>query len=271
METHNKNILNKIDEQIQFFSYRLKRDIDRKKIIYDYYIRKNTYELLDWIELKNFLTFNKFEKLIYLKEIFLRANNLIDFYNDFDEKEIERFEKPYILKGSLNGFTSDKFRLALITKNEIRELSNNRRYVSENLAKYTFEIITLEQIAHKCLNIIEVIYSFYPEVTENKDISDFSNFTIENAKGTEKIVMLYKLGIIDFLKNKEPFNTSTNSLASVVSTFTGIKQTHVYPMLQTIINPNNNQKNNPLNTKKTVSKIEQTLNSIGFKVSSTDL
>ena len=96
----------------------------------------------------------------------------------------------------------------------------------------------------------------------NEDNLD--NLTIINPKGTEKIIMLKKLGVLDYLKEKTPFNTSTNSLASVISTITGIKQSSVYPMIQTIFKPLNNQKNNPLKSKKAVSSVKQVLNSLGY-------
>ena len=74
------------------------------------------------------------------------------------------------------------------------------------------------------------------KIPENYNLD---NLTIINPKGTEKIIMLKKLGVLDYLKEKTPFNTSTNSLASVISTITGIKQSSVYPMIQTIFNPLN--------------------------------
>jgi len=124
--------------------------------------------------------------------------------------------------------------------------------------------------------IKEIIISFFliknikrlllnPLLSNHDKEIKFKNFVIEYPKGTEKIVMLHKLGVLEFLRNKAPFNTTTNSLASVVATITGIKQPSVYPMLQTIFTPSNIQKNNPLNSIKTVTKVEQTLTSIGFK------
>nr|WP_321224797.1 hypothetical protein [uncultured Psychroserpens sp.] len=90
-------------------------------------------------------------------------------------------------------------------------------------------------------------------------------FDLSDSNGTEKIIMLAKLGVIDFLKEKEPFNTSINSLASAISGITGIKQVSVYPMINPMINPSNNQKNNPFNSQKTVSKIITQLVNLGFK------
>lgn len=86
-------------------------------------------------------------------------------------------------------------------------------------------------------------------------------------KGTEKIIYLEKLGILDFLNEKAPFNTSTNALANVISAITGIKQTSVYPMINPILKDNVDQKNNPLLTENTVRKVQLKLDQIGFKIS----
>lgn len=95
---------------------------------------------------------------------------------------------------------------------------------------------------------------------ENKETIDFSE-----TKGTEKIIFLKQLGIFDFLRKQQPFNASKNALASAISGVTGIKASTV----QSYINPINNleadQKNNPLNTEKTVQKVNNKLLSIGYK------
>lgn len=95
--------------------------------------------------------------------------------------------------------------------------------------------------------------------TKPEPLLDFSN-----AKGTEKIVMLQQLGIIDFLKQQQPFIQSTNKLAGVISGITGEKAITI----QSYINPMNDertsQKNNPMTKKKVVSKVNQQLISIGY-------
>lgn len=83
-------------------------------------------------------------------------------------------------------------------------------------------------------------------------------------KNTEKIVLLYQLGILEFLKNKEPFNTSVNKLATIISAITGIKPTTTQSYLNPMLNENTDQKSNPLNTIKSVEKIKQKLLSIGY-------
>ena len=83
-------------------------------------------------------------------------------------------------------------------------------------------------------------------------------------KGTEKIIMLHQLGILDFLKEKEPFNLSTNALASVISWITGEKREVMQSYLNPIFSKNVSQKNNPLKTESTVKKIKHKLILIGY-------
>ncbi|MBE7641050.1 hypothetical protein GUB10_11960 [Salegentibacter sp. BLCTC] len=94
---------------------------------------------------------------------------------------------------------------------------------------------------------------------ESKEDLDLSN-----TKGTEKIIYLQQLGILDHLKEKEPFRNSTNSLAMVISAITGIPQKTAQSYLNPISNPEVDQKNNPLNSIKKVDTIQQTLIKLGF-------
>ena len=87
---------------------------------------------------------------------------------------------------------------------------------------------------------------------------------LSNTKGTEKIIMLKQLGILDFLKEKQPFNLSTNALASALSGITGIETSTLQSYINPINNPSAIQKNNPLNSEKSVNKVTQKLISIGF-------
>lgn len=105
---------------------------------------------------------------------------------------------------------------------------------------------------------------FKDKTQRHETINEEPSIDLSDTKGTEKIIYLQKLGVLDFLKDKQPFSTSTNSLASVLSAITGENQSTINPMINPIFNPNNNQKNNPLNTQKTVEKVDKQLINIGF-------
>ncbi|MEH6658671.1 hypothetical protein [Leeuwenhoekiella marinoflava] len=89
----------------------------------------------------------------------------------------------------------------------------------------------------------------------------------EHIKATEKIIYLNELGIIDFLRHQEPFNTSKRALAKVLSFITGEKPDTLQSYLNPMENPSAIQKNNPLSKTKNVEKIKETLINIGFKKS----
>ncbi len=87
---------------------------------------------------------------------------------------------------------------------------------------------------------------------------------LESVKATEKIIYLHELGVLDFLKNKSPFNTDTNLLAEVLSKVLEERQTTIQSYLNPIYSPGVNQRNNPLNNPTTKNKIKTHLAGIGF-------
>lgn len=99
-------------------------------------------------------------------------------------------------------------------------------------------------------------------INVNESLIDFSV-----TKGTEKIIMLYKLGVLDYLRTKEPFNTSISSMAEALSGCTGMKSETIQSYINPIYSPDTLQKNNPLSKDKSVDKVIEKLTSIGFKQS----
>ncbi|NHM02405.1 hypothetical protein [Flavobacterium difficile] len=85
-----------------------------------------------------------------------------------------------------------------------------------------------------------------------------------DTKANEKIVFLYELGVLEFLKNNPPFNTTTNSLASVLSAITGENITTIQPYINPIFNKEIEQDKNPLKSIKLTSKVKKKLSDIGY-------
>ena len=81
---------------------------------------------------------------------------------------------------------------------------------------------------------------------------------MSNTKGTEKIIYLQELGIIEHLTNKFP-QLTTNGLANLLSAITGEQTTTLQPYLNPMINKANDQRKNPYNSKKTVAKVKNKL------------
>ncbi len=99
----------------------------------------------------------------------------------------------------------------------------------------------------------------------NQD-SFFSDDLELNRSISEKIVYLQKLGIIDFLYKKQPFNTSLNLLSNIVGILIDSKTSTVQSYLNPMLKIDVVGKNNPLNNDKTVERVENKLNQINFKL-----
>ena len=166
-----------------------------------------------------------------------------EFFKNLTDTEITKIVKDEEIKhGSIfievTEYIEEKVRFK---KKRIIELLEKENYVLKSLE------LKLDRISIKTQKI---------KLDDNIDFSD--------NKGTEKIIMLHKLGVLDFLKEKNPFDSSTNALASVISGITGEKQTVVQSYLNPIYSKGVSQKNNPLKTESTVNKVTQKLISIGY-------
>jgi hypothetical protein len=105
----------------------------------------------------------------------------------------------------------------------------------------------------------------YDEENHNLQQSD-ELIDLSNNSVVGKIIYLEKLGVIDYLRNKRPFNTSVNSIATVLSAITGAKATTIQPLLNPLLNKDVYNKNNPLNSKKNVHTIGNILLGMGVEL-----
>jgi hypothetical protein len=118
-----------------------------------------------------------------------------------------------------------------------------------------------------------LLYKIYKIIKSktNPTIEDrISNVDLSDTSATDKIIYLQKLGVIDFLRKQQPFSTSINSLATVLSAVTGAKSGTLQPMLNAMLGKNISDKNNPLNSEKPVAKVKKQLNDIGFNLNETN-
>jgi hypothetical protein len=95
---------------------------------------------------------------------------------------------------------------------------------------------------------------------KEETLSDYSQ-----SRLTEKIIALNEAGVLDFLRNKEPFNFSVNRLAEFLSLCLGEKTTSIQSYINAIIN-NSDQSKSPYNTTRTVEEVKQKLIKIGLKI-----
>jgi hypothetical protein len=129
------------------------------------------------------------------------------------------------------------------------------------------------RINYKIFNFQTCIQEIVDEInsTATNQNNTFSEpLDLSDTLGNEKIVYVHKLGLIDFLIKKQPFNTSVNSLAIALSAVTGEKTTTIQSYLNPILKKETAQKNNPLNNKKLVERVEKQLIRIGFNLDETN-
>lgn len=183
---------------------------------------------------------------------------------------------------------------------KLREFSNNFEistldYINLDLQKYIAKEVSKDLKKNKKVKIkaligqkgkpqpFQIDYSSLNSPIEFERLIFLQNFLIDkifdikskkkideklvdlsNSKGTEKIIMLKLLGVLEFLEKKEPFNMSKNMLASALSGITGIKSSTIQSYINPMYSPKAIQKNNPLTTESTVEKVKQKLSKIGF-------
>lgn len=103
------------------------------------------------------------------------------------------------------------------------------------------------------------------EIKIQDELIDYSE-----SNNISKIIFLQKLGLIEYMRNLPPFNTTINSLANALSGVTGIKPSTIQPMLNAMLSKGTSEKNNPLKSIKTVNVVINKLANIGFKAINDD-
>lgn len=107
--------------------------------------------------------------------------------------------------------------------------------------------------------------------TRNKELQE-----LEDDKGiladldfkvTERIILLHKLGVLDFLREQRPFNYSLSNLSTIIGGVIGSKSSTVNSYLNPIYSPKVvSQKNNPLKNKEKNDEITMLLTKMGFSL-----
>ena len=99
------------------------------------------------------------------------------------------------------------------------------------------------------------------ELIKEEVLMDYSDSIL-----TERIIALNELGVLEFLKEKYPFNTSVNKLAESLSLCLGEKTTSIQSYINPIFSKKSDQSKSPYNTEETVERIKQKLIHIGYKI-----
>lgn len=191
-----------------------------------------------------------FEDFIELTNVFPNEN-AEEFKKAINEKRIKKFESSL-------SFTHYSLKNGLLESSEV-EIKN------ENVSLESYENLKSESYTFE-----KILNKYLKEIYQNQNIqSEPEAIDLSDTTATEKIIYLHKLGVIDFLRKQQPFQSSINSLATILSAVTGEKSGTIQSMLNAMLSKNVNDKNNPLNSRKPTNKVTQQLNQIGFNSNET--
>lgn len=208
-------------------------------------IKKFTFEISSIDELKQMIDdyFNKYE----YKSSIVRGITATVSFNELLKNKLRNLSQ---LLEKCNSMIND-FKPENVISSDEDILLFAKKSILENRVKplLAFVINEIELIADK-------------NILDNKNQEELID--LHDTSGTEKILMLDELGILNFLKEKHPFNLSTNSLAGAISGITGLDVGTVQSYINPIFSVNVAQKNNPRNSIKTLTKVRGKLNLLGY-------
>lgn len=258
----NRNIILKTFDEVRYFRKRLIFAIELKEKV-TFLILSNE-PIFDIETLRNYLIENELNQ--FAKNEIINLIELIDSFLKLKIKyeAVPKSENHFSYEYPNKGKGAGGGNLMYVLKVNDNFLKVNEATFSEKEPLYSrFTSLNCFNISSRLLEIKDLFATYLeqPQQPEPEAI-DLSDTT-----ATEKIIYLQKLGVIDFLRDKN--NVSINGLATVLSAITGAKIETLQPMLNPIISQNAGQKNNPLNSKNTVSKVEKQLINIGFNLNET--
>ena len=238
-------------------------------------IKKKIYSLTEEADIE-FLFDLKMETYRYYKYkyIQLHPEKVIKtgFRTDFNNRQILRnnLTYPWVYKDNyINNPTSElnehtiKFFKKFESAIDVFWYVNNLSVIDDIVNKlYDYNGLITEFLFKQLDALNEKTKNIQAEKEEEIELEiDLSGTTIGN-----KILFLHKLGVIDFLRESEPFNMSVNKLATILSAITDVDTKSLQPVLNPLISEIKEivNKNNPYYNPKNVQKVEQTLIQIGY-------
>ncbi len=93
-----------------------------------------------------------------------------------------------------------------------------------------------------------------PEILKDSILSD-----------NQKLILLYELGVIQYLSENKPFVSSTNELAKVIAKILSANETTIQSAINPMLREGISQKNNPMKNVKNIEYVNSYLDKIGFK------
>ncbi|NVK75009.1 MAG: hypothetical protein HWE24_16190 [Oceanospirillaceae bacterium] len=262
-----EKLFEKTDYEIELFRDDASNQSENVWSQEDHYIREDSDEIeSDWINKRLQRVYKTFEKEynsyvkkgeyfygcpfnVYnktfnsrLKEYIKNEDDLetIDFIKRELNRGISSFERPYMEKEM-------SYRI---------EASLRKRFdfLSLKAKEENYEILIPDDTNGFRLSKMD---ASSPDIEIGADLTDLNI--------PKKVLFLYELGVIDFLKTKTPFNTNCNALSRVFSAITGEKTSSLNRNVAPIHSSDADNPRNPLNNQTNYSQVKHELNEIGYR------
>lgn len=195
------------------------------------------------------------DQILKLKENilteFLKLNNLKIFDLPWliakDTKELE-WDSFMAYKEELGKYEDDHEKMTSAIKTEFNSFNFKVSFLLVKASKLGYTVDVQDSIKF------------------NEISSDEPDHIIDpiKTKGTEKLIFLQELGIIDFMLNSNP-DLSLNKVAMALSAITG--ERHIYPALSAMIGEKHSNTKSPYFSTKKAPIIQDQLTQWGFKLS----
>ena len=203
----------------------------------------------------------EFQKNVFSKNFI--GYNIHDYISDDFMLDIDKVFEDILLYNK-NMLIEEMNRLNLFS--DIKNKLRNIMFIERS----SYSDSPLEDLYQKTILKIETLKKLeYLFLARQKYSSDLIKEEIlidyDQSLLNEKIIALNEAGVLSFLKDKEPFNLSVNSLAEYLSLCLGEKTTSIQSYLNALLN-NSDQTKSPYNSPKTVEKVKQKLIQIGLKI-----
>lgn len=214
---------------------------------------KKIYELTNNLDLHLLVALRNDFRRYYLKKA-------LQIVKDFESGVVGEYDYKYNMGVNLiQMYNSNRIDKINVTNNTLDNIVCSLSEDDIDLAEIIFE-----GMANFLFEIDELIRYKKSGVTKQSIEAEDELIDYSESNYTSKIIFLEKLGVIKFLKEKTPFNTSINSLANALSGVTGVNPSTLQPMLNAMLSDGVSTKNNPLNSKKTVNIVVNKLTNIGY-------
>ena len=220
-------------------------------------------ELCDKIEIRYFGVFFNYQLKFKEQICFVSNSALLHIIDTFSPEKLKSKHRISVLGRELDYINEFKgYNVYHI--NEADEYVDAFIHIAGN--PDTLENVIINEISNY------LVFIFLTESAEDlKKVSEENtrltlhdltqnSIDLSETKDINKIRYLIELGVLEFIKTKAIAH-SHNSIASLISGITGIKQTTVQPYINAYFT--DTKKNNPLSNTKEMDKIKNTLNKLG--------